>query len=127
MWILLGSILILSMLVIWSLGRFSVREPRAEVFNIDRNVYRYPEANDACGEYGARLATQSELSDAASHGAHWGSMGWSKDLRGLYPSDGKVKGGIFPPQLKFGVNCYGFKPKDDKVNPFNERKWSQWD
>ena len=103
-----------------------------QVFHIPDNVYTYKEAQSACKSLGARLATRQEVASAQAKGANWCNYGWSKDQMALYPTQkctwdklqqgpkkhrndcGKpgVNGGYFEnPYLKFGVNCYGYKPE----------------
>jgi hypothetical protein len=122
---------------------------RPEVFNVKDNVYRYPEAEDCCKNYGARVATRDELARAQKIGANWCNMGWLTSQDAYYPTQleqvresskwsaqfqggcGRVgiNGGFYPSQLKLGVNCYGIKPVDTQnVNPWNtvNKKWSQY-
>ena len=85
-----------------------------------------------CKAYDSELATAKQLEDAHKNKAEWCNYGWSKDQMALYPTQkctwdklqqgpkkhrndcGKpgVNGGYFEnPYLKFGVNCYGYKPE----------------
>lgn len=102
-----------------------------EVFHISNNKYNYQEAKDACEEYDARLATYDEIERAYENGANWCSYGWSKEQLGLFPTQKSIynelkkipghqhdcgrpgiNGGYMAnPNVKFGVNCYGVKPK----------------
>lgn len=102
-----------------------------EVFHISNNKYNYQEAKDACEEYDARLATYDEIERAYENGANWCSYGWSKEQLGLFPTQKNIynelkkipghqhdcgrpgiNGGYMAnPNVKFGVNCYGVKPK----------------
>ena len=102
-----------------------------EVFHIAQNKYTFDEAKDVCEEYGATLATYDEVERAYNNGANWCSYGWSKDQLALFPTQKEVynelkklpghehdcgrpgiNGGFFlNPKVKFGVNCYGVKPK----------------
>jgi len=120
-----------------------------QVFNISNQDYTYDQAKCKCATYGARLATQSEVTDAFNRGGEWCSYGWSEGQQAFYPTQqetweelqndhkrkndcGKpgVNGGFFAnPNLKFGVNCYGIKPigevvipKTPKDTPFCEKK-----
>ena len=108
-----------------------------EVFHITNNKYTYRAAKDACEEYDARLATYDEIERAYNNGANWCSYGWSKDQLALFPTQKQlynelkkipghehdcgragINGGFIDnPNVKFGANCYGIKPKakeDDK-------------
>jgi hypothetical protein len=104
-----------------------------EVFHISDNSYTYDEAPAVCAAYGAELASQDQLQEAFSLGAEWCSYGWSAGSRALYPTQEStwsalqqetqetkrtacgrpgINGGYFDPKLKFGVNCYGVKPRN---------------
>lgn len=102
-----------------------------QVFNIPGNQYEYPDAKALCTAYGARLATYSEVENAYNHGGEWCNYGWSDGQMALFPTQkatfdklqtieghqhdcGRpgVNGGYMAnPALKFGVNCYGYKPQ----------------
>jgi len=104
-----------------------------EVFNIDNNVFTYDQAKKVCKAYDSKLATYDQLKKAHKAGANWCNYGWSADKMALYPIQkefhekiesspttkgtcGKVgvNGGVFnKTDLKFGVNCYGYKPYSD--------------
>jgi len=104
---------------------------RPQVFNIPNNDYIYPDAKALCSAYGARLATYSEVEEAYKDGGEWCNYGWSDGQMALFPTQQKtfdklqqieghendcgrpgVNGGyIANPRIKFGVNCYGFKPR----------------
>jgi hypothetical protein len=104
---------------------------RPQVFNIPGNDYIYPDAKALCSAYGARLATYKEVEDAYKEGGEWCNYGWSDGQMALFPTQQKtfdelqkieghendcgrpgVNGGyIANPKVKFGVNCYGFKPR----------------
>lgn len=106
-----------------------VRAP--QVFNIPGNDYVYPDAKALCAAYGSRLATYKEVEDAYTGGAEWCNYGWSDGQMALYPTQQKtweelqkieghendcgrpgVNGGFIQnPAVKFGVNCYGYKPQ----------------
>jgi len=104
-----------------------------EVFYVEGNQYTYNDAPAVCAAYGAELASYDQLMEAFSLGAEWCGYGWSAGSMALYPtqestwsalqadpSEAKrtacghpgVNGGYFDPRLKFGVNCYGMKPRD---------------
>lgn len=115
-----------------------------EVFNISNNLYTYDDAQSICTSYGARLATYDEIEGAYNTGAEWCNYGWSDGQMIFFPTqkttwdklqkttDHKndcgrpgVNGGyIKNPYVRFGVNCYGKKPKaDDKdLNRMNANK-----
>ena len=104
---------------------------RPQVFNVPGNDYVYPDAKALCSAYGARLATYKEIEDSYKDGAEWCNYGWSDGQMALFPTQQKtydelqkieghendcgrpgVNGGyIANPALKFGVNCYGYKPR----------------
>jgi hypothetical protein len=110
----------------------------SEVFYISDNQFTYDEASAVCAAYGAQLATLEQVIDVYNHGAEWCGYGWSAGGMALYPTQkstweelqreidpGKrtacgrpgVNGGYFDPSTKFGVNCFGFKPKGDFKPP----------
>lgn len=102
-----------------------------EVFNISNNLYTYEDAGLACGALGARLANYDEIEEAYNNGAEWTSYGWSDGQHAYFPTQKKtweklqlvkghehdlgrpgVNGGYFDnPDIRFGANCYGTKPK----------------
>ena len=113
-----------------------ILEKKEEVFHISNQDYSYEQSKCKCESYGARLATKAEVTDAYNNGAHWCSYGWTEKQSAYYPvqkcewdkiiennqrlppNEKKycgipgVNGGFFSnPELKFGVNCYGVKPK----------------
>jgi len=115
---------------------------KKEVFHISNQDYTYDQAKCKCESYGARLATKSEVTNAYNDGAHWCTYGWTEKQSAFYPvqkcewdtmtetnerlPDNEKKfcgmpglnGGFFPnPQIKFGVNCYGVKPKGELSKP----------
>ena len=104
-----------------------------EVFHVSDNLYSYDEAAAVCAANGAELASFDQIQEAFSLGAEWCSYGWSAGAMALYPTQQStwsalqgelqeskrtacgrpgVNGGYFDPKLKFGVNCYGIKPKN---------------
>jgi hypothetical protein len=107
---------------------------REQVFNIPGNYYGYEDAKSLCTAYGARLANYNEVEDSYKNGGEWCNYGWSDGQMALFPTqqstfDGLQKipghendcgrpgingGYIANPQVKFGVNCYGYKPKMTK-------------
>lgn len=102
-----------------------------EVFNISNNLYTYDDAQAICSSYDAKLATYDQIEAAYSDGAEWCSYGWSDNQMIYFPTQkatwdklqktkkhkndcGRpgVNGGYMAnPYLKFGVNCFGKKPK----------------
>jgi hypothetical protein len=102
-----------------------------EVFNISNNLYTYDDARAVCSAFGARLATYDEIEDAYNKGGEWCSYGWSEGQMAYFPTQkttweelqknpkaknncGRpgVNGGYMEnPYIKFGVNCFGQKPK----------------
>ena len=104
---------------------------KKQVFNIPENDFIYSDAKALCSAYGGRLATYNEVEDAYNSGGEWCNYGWSEGQMALFPTQQStfdklkkinghendcgrpgVNGGyIDNPQLKFGVNCYGYKPK----------------
>ena len=104
---------------------------REQVFNIPGNYYGYEDAKSLCSAYGARLANYNEIDDAYKSGGEWCNYGWSDGQMALFPTqqstfDGLQKipghendcgrpgingGYIANPHVKFGVNCFGYKPK----------------
>ena len=104
---------------------------KKQVFNIPGNYYTYNDAKAMCSAYGAELATYDQLEQAYNKGAEWCNYGWSANQLALFPTQKKtydilqgtpghendcgrpgINGGyIANPNVKFGVNCYGNKPK----------------
>lgn len=102
-----------------------------QVFHVPGNKYGYEDGKAICKAYGGRLATWKEISKAFKKGADWCSFGWSDGQMALYPTQydkwarlqkieghehdcGRpgINGGyIANPNVKFGINCYGYKPK----------------
>jgi hypothetical protein len=104
---------------------------RKQVFNIPGNNYKYEDAKAICKAYGADLATYQQIENAYDNGAEWCNYGWSAGQMALFPTQQNtfdqlqnikghehdcgrpgINGGyIANPNVKFGVNCYGDKPK----------------
>ena len=145
---------------------------KREVFHIANQDYTFEQAKCKCESYNAKLASYDQLVDAYNDGAEWCTYGWSNGQKAYYPTqkcnwekkgpEEKLKcgnpglnGGFFAdPSLKFGVNCYGKKPKGrvsklkdpvcngenycelpqnfgasnrletDEISPFNIDKWN---
>jgi hypothetical protein len=108
-----------------------VEELKEEVFHVSKNKYTYDDADAVCKAFGSRLATYDEVERSYNAGGEWCSYGWTKDQLALYPTQKKtyeklqkkkgyenscgrpgINGGfIANPNVRFGVNCYGYKPK----------------
>jgi len=104
---------------------------RKQVFNIPGNYYSYNDAKTLCTAYNAELATYQQIENAYKNGAEWCNYGWSDGQMALFPTQQQtfnnlqtiqghehdcgrpgINGGfIANPNVKFGVNCYGNKPK----------------
>jgi hypothetical protein len=102
-----------------------------QVFHVPGNEYTYDDAKDVCKAFDARLASYDEVEKAYSGGGEWCSYGWSENQMALFPTQKKtwnklqnikghendcgrpgINGGfIANPDVRFGINCYGFKPK----------------
>lgn len=102
-----------------------------QVFHVPNNNYTYEESRALCKAYGGRLAKYDEIEAAYNDGAEWCGYGWSKDQMALFPTQKKtfnklqkikghendcgrpgINGGyIENPNVRFGVNCYGYKPE----------------
>lgn len=145
------------------------QKEKPQVFHIANQDYSYNQAKCKCASYNAKLATYSQIVDAYNNGADWCSYGWSEGQNAFYPTQkcswlkknevdrkacGKpgINGGFFgDPNIKFGANCFGKKPKGkvlkleesdcdycktqqdfgannkmetDQILPFNEKIWS---
>jgi hypothetical protein len=107
---------------------------KEEVFNISNNKYTYNDAKSICSAYNSRLATYKEVEDSYNAGGEWCNYGWSENQLALFPTQGasyeklqKIKGHehdcgrpgvnggyIENSEIKFGINCYGVKPKPSK-------------
>lgn len=108
---------------------------KPQVFNIPGNNYGYSDAKALCTAYGARLANYKEIEDSYKNGGEWCNYGWSDGQMALFPTQENtydelqkikghendcgrpgVNGGYMAnPKIKFGVNCYGFKPRMNSV------------
>jgi hypothetical protein len=102
-----------------------------EVFNISNNLYTYDDARAVCSSFGARLATYDEIEKAYNKGGEWCNYGWSEGQMAYFPTQKStweelqknpkaknncgrpgINGGYMEnPYIKFGVNCFGQKPK----------------
>lgn len=104
---------------------------KKQVFNIPGNYYDYNNAKALCKAYGSELASYDQIEKSYNSGAEWCNYGWSANQLALFPTQKKtydnlqkipghendcgrpgINGGyIANPNIKFGVNCYGNKPK----------------
>ena len=104
---------------------------KEQVFNVSNNLYTYDDAKAVCKAFDARLSTYDEIEAAYNHGAEWCNYGWSEGQMAYFPTQkdtwkklqeselnknscGRpgINGGHFAnPNIKFGVNCFGRKPK----------------
>ena len=102
-----------------------------QVFNVSNNYYTYDDARAVCKALDSRLATYDEIEKAYENGAEWCNYGWSEDQMAFFPTQKStwnklqetplnknscgrpgINGGYFEnPYIKFGVNCFGKKPK----------------
>ena len=102
-----------------------------QVFHVPGNEYTYNDAKDVCKAFDARLASYDEIEKAYNGGGEWCSYGWSENQMALFPTQKntwdrlrKIKGHendcgrpginggfIANPDVRFGINCYGFKPQ----------------
>jgi hypothetical protein len=105
--------------------------PTEEVFNIANNAYTYADAQSVCKSFNSRLATYDEIENTYNKGGEWCNYGWSDNQSIYFPTQkatweklqktqshkndcGRpgVNGGfIANPNVRFGVNCFGKKPK----------------
>lgn len=108
---------------------------KPQVFNIPGNNYGYTDAKALCTAYGARLANYKEIEDSYKNGGEWCNYGWSDGQMALFPTQENtynelqkikghendcgrpgVNGGYMAnSKIKFGVNCYGYKPRMNSV------------
>lgn len=104
---------------------------KKQVYNIPGNYYDYTNAKALCNAYGSRLASYKEVESAYKRGGEWCNYGWSEGQMALFPTQQQtfdnlqkikghehdcgrpgVNGGyIDNKDVRFGVNCYGYKPK----------------
>jgi hypothetical protein len=104
---------------------------KKQVFHIPNNKYTYDDAKAICKAYDSRLATYKEIDESHEKGGDWCGFGWSEGQMALYPTQfdkwqnlqkipghehdcGRpgINGGyIANPKIKYGINCYGYKPK----------------
>jgi hypothetical protein len=104
---------------------------KKQVFHIPENTYTYGDAKALCTAYGGDLATYSQLEEAYNNNMDFCGYGWSEGQMILYPTQKEtydklqtikgheqdcgrpgINGGfIANPHLRFGANCYGYKPR----------------
>jgi hypothetical protein len=104
---------------------------KKQVYNIPGNYYDYENAKAICSAYDSDLATYEQIEKAYEEGGEWCNYGWSDGQMALFPTQQQtfnnlqkipkhehdcgrpgINGGyIANPNVKFGVNCYGYKPK----------------
>jgi hypothetical protein len=117
-------------------------DPDAEVFNVSNNLYTYDDAQAICKSYDAKMATYDQVEQAYNNGAEWCNYGWSDGQMALFPTQKNtwkelqsrdvgecneskkvgnncgrpgINGGyIANPYVRFGVNCFGKKPKPNE-------------
>lgn len=102
-----------------------------QVFHVPGNKYTYDDSKAICQAYGARLANYKDMEKAYDKGADWCSYGWSEGQMAYFPTQydkwqklqtikghendcGRpgINGGyIANPNVRFGVNCFGYKPR----------------
>lgn len=105
-----------------------------EVYHIRGNNYTYDDAKAVCSAFDGKLATYEQMEKAYEKGADWCEYGWSDNQMAYFPTQlskwkqlqkekGKenycgrpgINGGyIANKYVKFGVNCFGKKPKMNK-------------
>ena len=102
-----------------------------QVFHVPGNHYTFDDAKAVCVlRMEEKLASYNQMEDAYEDGADWCSYGWSEDQMAFFPTQEEkwkklqkieghkhdcgrpgINGGyIANPNVKFGVNCYGYKP-----------------
>tara|TARA_B110000971_G_scaffold220808_1_gene265575 strand:+ start:2391 stop:3203 length:813 start_codon:yes stop_codon:yes gene_type:complete len=104
---------------------------RKQVYNIPGNYYNFDNAKAVCQAYGSELATYEQIEKSYENGSEWCNYGWSADQLALFPTQTQtydnlqqikghendcgrpgINGGyIANPNVRFGVNCYGHKPR----------------
>ena len=107
-------------------------ENEKEVFHIDNQNYTYHQAKCKCNAYNAKLATKNQVIRAYNQNigvvvglrdnkhfivqkCEWDKLNkYNKHHKHKHSKCGKpgINGGYFAnPELKFGANCYGVRPK----------------
>lgn len=125
-------------------GAAPVPADQNEVFNISNNLYTYDDAQAVCSTFGAQVATYDQIEESYNKGGEWCNYGWSDGQMAFFPTQKStwdklqqnpkhkndcgrpgVNGGyIANPYVKFGVNCYGKKPKptDDDLAMLKQKQ-----
>lgn len=113
-----------------------VIKEKKEVFHVPNNLYTFEDAKAICKAYNSELADYDQIKETYENGGEWCGFGWSKNQMAFYPTQDKtykklqkikghehdcgrpgINGGhIANPNVKFGVNCYGYKPKINKLD-----------
>jgi hypothetical protein len=107
-----------------------------QVFHVPGNNYTYEDGKAICKAFDSKLASYKDMEKAYSQGADWCSYGWSEGQMAYFPTQYEkwkkmqgikghehdcgrpgINGGfIEDPNIKFGVNCYGYRPKMNSVD-----------
>ena len=115
---------------------------KKQVYHIPGNVYTFNDAKAICKALNANLASYEQLENSYENGGEWCSYGWSQDQLALFPTQKstynnlqKIKGHehdcgrpginggfIDNPFVRFGVNCFGVKPK---ITPLEKQTMKQ--
>lgn len=103
-----------------------------QVYHVSDNKYTYNDAQAICTALNGDLATYDQIEDAYKSGAEWCGYGWSDGQMAYFPTQKStfdnlqdieghehdcgrpgINGGFIDnPNVRFGVNCYGRKPKE---------------
>lgn len=117
----------------------TVRGP-TQVFAVGPQYqYTQAQAEGVCAQFGAQVATTTQLNAAQQAGADWCFTGWVSDSsNAMYPITTSIQQGCAdspgvqqytPPGNKAGVNCYGPKPvigeNPGVILPFSQTFWDQ--
>jgi len=117
----------------------TTQQDKKEVFHISNNLYTYNDAKSICRGFDAELATYDQIEDAYKNGAEWCEYGWSENQMAFFPTQKEtweklqknpraknncgrtgINGGYFSnPNIRFGVNCYGVKPRGTETDYAN--------
>ncbi len=112
------------------------------MYHIPGNVYTFNDAKAICKALNANLASYEQLENSYENDGEWCSYGWSQDQLALFPTQKstynnlqKIKGHehdcgrpginggfIDNPFVRFGVNCFGVKPK---ITPLEKQTMKQ--
>ncbi len=113
-----------------------------QVYHIPGNIYTYNDAKAICSALNANLASYEQLENSYENGGEWCSYGWSKEQLALFPTQKStynhlknikghehdcgragINGGFIDnPYVKFGINCFGVKPK---ITPLEKQSMKQ--